>query len=117
MEERRVKPGSDVFCNGYCFLLATQVCDHLDSGLKREHRVSRKLESHLLKRKAERGVAMPRLCIWQRRRPEGMQSRRGQLRAEGACVFCNPRGQSWGPEGNPRETESPHCPVVEKIAS
>lgn len=53
MEERRFKPGSDVF------LSATQVCGYLDSGLKGEHRVSRKLVSHPLTKEGRKGWLCP----------------------------------------------------------
>lgn len=50
MQELGFNPGSAGFFSWYYFLLATQVCHHLDHGLKREHRVGRKPESHSLRK-------------------------------------------------------------------
>lgn len=57
--ERRFQPWSEVFCNGYYFLSAARVCGYPDSGLKREHGVSRKLASHPLEKEGRKGWLCP----------------------------------------------------------
>lgn len=55
MEELGFRPGSAGFCSWFCFLLAIQVCDHLDCGSKREQRVGGKLECHPLRKEGRKG--------------------------------------------------------------
>lgn len=57
------------------------------------------------------------LCSWEERRPEGRPSLCGQPRAEGICIFCNPRGQSCSQGGNPRETDSLNSSVMRLLSS
>ena len=59
MEEWGFKPGSAGFYSWCYFLLATQICDHLDNSLKREHRVGRKLESQPLRKEGRKEWLCP----------------------------------------------------------